>query len=172
LPRGLQTLRVLRRNLLVKSELSRATRVRDEATQRVASSWLFLGPHREDPMPLTFVSKSRLGGFLHTPPCGLTPSRSSFPQRITQERCLKPPSPDLMGGGGARGISPCLIQLRGACPGWLSPPYSDPGSTQILTRHHGAKSQTVSQLTNSGTAPTSMPQLFSHWGSSKHLRMR
>jgi hypothetical protein len=31
---------------------------------------------------------------------------------------------------------------------------SDPDSTQILTRHCGAKSQTVSQLMNSGTAPT------------------
>jgi hypothetical protein len=31
---------------------------------------------------------------------------------------------------------------------------SDLDSTQILIRHCGAKSQTVSQLMNSGTAPT------------------
>jgi hypothetical protein len=30
----------------------------------------------------------------------------------------------------------------------------DPGSTQILTRHCGAKSQNVSQLANLGTTPT------------------
>jgi hypothetical protein len=31
---------------------------------------------------------------------------------------------------------------------------SNPGSTQILTRHYGTKSHTISQLTNSGTMPT------------------
>jgi hypothetical protein len=32
--------------------------------------------------------------------------------------------------------------------------HGDLDSTQILTQHYGAKSQTVSQLTNSGTIPT------------------
>jgi hypothetical protein len=32
--------------------------------------------------------------------------------------------------------------------------HDDPDSTQILTRHCGAKSQTISQLTNSGPTPT------------------
>jgi hypothetical protein len=30
----------------------------------------------------------------------------------------------------------------------------DPSSTQILTQHYGAKSQTISHLMNMGTAPT------------------
>jgi hypothetical protein len=32
--------------------------------------------------------------------------------------------------------------------------HGDPDSTQILTRHYGAQSQTVSHLVNSGTTPT------------------
>jgi hypothetical protein len=32
--------------------------------------------------------------------------------------------------------------------------HGDPGSTQILTQHCDARSQTVSQLANSGTSPT------------------
>jgi hypothetical protein len=32
--------------------------------------------------------------------------------------------------------------------------HGDLGSTHILTQHYSAKSQTVSQLMNSGTAPT------------------
>jgi hypothetical protein len=36
----------------------------------------------------------------------------------------------------------------------------DPGSTQILTRHYGAQSQTISQLESSRTTATSKsPQL-------------
>jgi hypothetical protein len=46
----------------------------------------------------------------------------------------------------------------------------DPGSTQILTRHHGAKSHTVSQLGNSRTTPTSKSLQFSPFRLSKHLR--
>jgi hypothetical protein len=60
-------------------------------------------------------------------------------------------SPDLIGGGG---ISPCLILWRGVFLGWLSPPNGDPDSTEILTWHCGTKSQTISQLANSGTAPS------------------
>jgi hypothetical protein len=72
-----------------------------------------------------------------------------FPLGITQDSRLKPPGPDLMGG-----ISPCLVLWRGACHGWLSPVNGDPGCTQILTRHCGARSQIISQLVNSGTTPT------------------
>jgi hypothetical protein len=118
-------------------------------------------------VPSSFVSESRLGGLLHAPPCGLEPSHLGFPPGITWERRLKPPGPNLIGGG----ISPCLILWRGACPGWLSPPNGHPSSTQILTRYYSAQSQTVSQLTNSGTVPTSESPLFSPSGSSKHLRM-
>ncbi len=49
---------------------------------------------------------------------------------------------------------------------------SDLGSTQILTRHYSAKSQTVSQLESLGTTPTSKSPQFSPSGSSKHLSMR
>jgi hypothetical protein len=38
------------------------------------------------------------------------------------------------------GIYPCLILCRGTCPCKLSPAHGDPDSTQILTRHYGAKS--------------------------------
>jgi hypothetical protein len=60
-----------------------------------------------------------------------------FPPGITRDSRLKPPGSDLIGG---RGISPCLVLWRGTCPGWLSTVNGDPGSTQILTQHHGAKS--------------------------------
>jgi hypothetical protein len=42
------------------------------------------------------------------------------------------------------GIIPCLILWGGTCSSWLSPPNSDPGSSQILTQHYSAQSQTVS----------------------------
>jgi hypothetical protein len=74
-----------------------------------------------------------------------------FPLGITQERRLKLPSLELIREGG---ISPCLVRWRGTCPGWLSPVNGDPGSTQILTRHYGAKAQTVSHPVNSWIAPT------------------
>jgi hypothetical protein len=35
-------------------------------------------PHRGDPAFSTFISESRLGGFLHAPPCGLALSRPGF----------------------------------------------------------------------------------------------
>jgi hypothetical protein len=41
-------------------------------------------------------------------------------------------------------ISPYLVLWRSTCHGWLSPTNGDLGSTQILTRHHGAQSHTVS----------------------------
>jgi hypothetical protein len=55
---------------------------------------------------------------------------SVFLPGITQERRLKPPSPNLAQvGGGAEGISPYLILWRGTCPGYLSPGNGDTGST-------------------------------------------
>jgi hypothetical protein len=87
----------------------------------------------------------------------LTPLRMGWhravrvnPPGITRERRLKPPGLNLVGGG----ISPCLVLWRGTCPGWLSPANGDSGSTQILTRHCGAQSQTISQLESSGIIPT------------------
>jgi hypothetical protein len=79
---------------------------------------------------------------------------------------MKPPDPDLMGGG----ISPCLVLWKGTFPGWLSPLNCDPSSTQILTRHYGAQSQPVSQLENSGTTLTSKFPQLSPSRLSKHLR--
>jgi hypothetical protein len=63
---------------------------------------------------------------------------------------MKPLDPELMGD-----IFPCLILWRGTYPSWLSPPHSDPGSTQIPTRHFSAQSQTAIQLTSLETMPTS-----------------
>jgi hypothetical protein len=51
--------------LIGGSEPPRATRARDEATQRVANILAHSGPHRGDPVPSRFISKLRLGGFLH-----------------------------------------------------------------------------------------------------------
>jgi hypothetical protein len=53
------------------------------------------------------------------------------------------------------GIGPYLVVWRGTWPGWLSPMNGDPGSTQILTQHYGAQSQSVSQLESSETTLTS-----------------
>jgi hypothetical protein len=135
---------------------AKANRARDEATQRVASSWCIRGPIEGNPASSIFVFGNRPGVFLHAPLCGLAPSYLVFLPGITQERCLKPPGPNLMLGG----ISPCAILWRGVHPCWLSPPNGDLGSTQILTRQCGAKSQSVSQLTNSGTAPTRKSRHF------------
>jgi hypothetical protein len=88
-----------------------------------------------------------------------------FPPGITRERRLKPLGPDLTGG-----ISSCLVLWRGTCPGWLSPMNGDPGSTQILTQHYGAQSQTISQLESSGTMPTSKSSQLSPSELTKHLR--
>jgi hypothetical protein len=141
---GLPKLRVLRQNLSIRSVPPRANRVRDKTTQRVASNW-----HTQRPSE----------GTRHPQALFLSPvSEVSFmplhvdwhlairvvPPGITQESCLKPFGPDMTGGG----ISLCLVLWRGACPFWLSPMNGDPGSTQILTRHHSAKSLTISQLVN------------------------
>jgi hypothetical protein len=59
---------------------------------------------------------------------------------------------------------------RGTSPGRLSPPNGDPGSTQILSWHYGAQSQTISQLTSSGTTPISRSPQFSPSGFTNHIR--
>jgi hypothetical protein len=78
---GLSKLRVLRQNPSVGSALPKANRVGDKATQRMASSWRYLGPHRGDPASSSFVSESWPGGFIHTPPCGLASSHPGSPDR-------------------------------------------------------------------------------------------
>jgi hypothetical protein len=53
------------------------------------------------------------------------------------------------------GHPPLSIPMeRYVAPCWLSLANGDPGWTQILTLHHGARSHTVSQLVNAGTTPT------------------
>jgi hypothetical protein len=76
---------------------------------------------------------------------------------------------DLTRGGGC--ISPSLVLWIGTCPSCLSPMNGDPGSTQILTRYCGAKSQTISQLVNLRITPTSRSPQFSPSRLLKHLRM-
>jgi hypothetical protein len=78
---GPTKLKVSRQTSLVGSALPRANRVRDKETHGMASSWQFLGPHREDLASSNSVSLSQPGGFLHAPPCGLASSRLSFPAR-------------------------------------------------------------------------------------------
>jgi hypothetical protein len=94
---------------------------------------------------------------------------SKFSARVIRERCMKPPDLDLTGVVG--GISPCLVLWRGTCPGWLSPPNGDLVSTQILSRHYGAQSYTVSQLESSGTTPTNKCPQLSPSELLKHLWM-
>jgi hypothetical protein len=48
-----------------ESEPPRATRVRDEATQRMANILMHPVPHRSDPASSSFISVSRSRGFLH-----------------------------------------------------------------------------------------------------------
>jgi hypothetical protein len=94
---------------------------------------------------------------------------SEFSAWITRERSMKPHGLDLIERGGGR--CPYLIQWRGTCPGWRSPPSGDPGSTKILTRHFSAQSQTVSQLVSSRTMPSSKSSYLSPSGFTTHLRM-
>jgi hypothetical protein len=49
------------------SELPRATRARDKATQRVANILAHPVPHLGDPSSSSIVSESRSRGFLHAP---------------------------------------------------------------------------------------------------------
>jgi hypothetical protein len=52
---------------IYRSEPPRATRGRDEAKQRMPNILMHLVPHRGEPASSSFVSESRLSGFLHTP---------------------------------------------------------------------------------------------------------
>jgi hypothetical protein len=121
-------------------------------TQGVARSWHFSGGGGIDwtqcPQAL-YLSLGQEISF--TPLCvGWHLAVWVFSLGITQEKRLKTPGPDLIGEGG---ISPYLILWRRTYPGWLSPSNGDLGFTQILTQHCGAKSKTISHLTNSGTMP-------------------
>jgi hypothetical protein len=127
---GPANLRVLRQNPPVGLAPPRAM---DKATQRGPIKGtqhpqaLYLSPRRE----VSFLPL-RVGWHL---------AIRVFLIGITWESHLKPPGPDLIGGGG---ISPCLVLCRGIYPSRLSPTNGDLGSTQILTRHYDAKFQTVS----------------------------
>jgi hypothetical protein len=77
------------------SEPSRATRVMDEATQRMTNILARLVPDRGDPMSSSFVLS------LDREVCGLTSNHFGFSTWITRERSVKSSSPDLIGGGGA-----------------------------------------------------------------------
>jgi hypothetical protein len=112
---GLPKHRVLRQNLLVGSAPPRANRARDKAKQRVASSWHTRGPSEETQHPQAlYLSLGREVSF--------TPLREGwhlvvwiFPLGNTQEILLKPPCPNLIGGGG--GISPHMVLWRETCHG-------------------------------------------------------
>jgi hypothetical protein len=147
---GLLKVKVRRWNLLDGSEPPGVTRARDEATQRVASSWHIRCPiegtrHSQASYP----SPEQEVSFTPFVWAGIELSR--FSTKIIRERRIKPLDPDLTQGGG---ISPCLVLWRGTCTAWLSPPNDDLGSTKILTRHYSAQSQTVNQLESSGTMLT------------------
>jgi hypothetical protein len=117
-----------------------------------------LGPHQGDLAFSSFISESRLGDVHNAPSCGLAPSYPGF--------LLGPLGLDLTSGN-----YPYLVLWRGTCPSWLSPPNGVPGSTQILTQHYGAQSQTISQRKSSGATPTSKFPQLSPFGLSKHPRM-
>jgi hypothetical protein len=98
---------VPRQNLPLGLEPPRENRARDKATQGVASSWHFLGPHRGDMAPSSFVSESRSGGFLHAPPRGLSPIHPGFPATDYSGKMLETTWPGF--GRGEGGIIPYLI---------------------------------------------------------------
>jgi hypothetical protein len=133
-------------------EGSRVNKARDDATQRVASSWNTWGPIEGSQHPqASYLSPGQEVSFTFL--CvGWYLAIQVLPIRITQERHLKLPGLDLIGGGG--GICHCLVLWRGTYSCCLSPADGDPSPTQILTQHSGAQSHTDSPLTNSGTAPT------------------
>jgi hypothetical protein len=61
---------VLKVKPVYELELARATRARDEATQRMPNILAHPVPHQGDPASSSFVSESRLGCFLHRPYMG------------------------------------------------------------------------------------------------------
>jgi hypothetical protein len=135
----------------VISEPPRATRLSYEVTQRVASSWRIRRPIEGTRYPqASYLSPDQEVSF--KPFMWSSIKSSRFSAGIAWERLTKPSGPDLIGAGG---ICPCPILWRGTGPGWLSPTNSDLGSTQILTQHYSAQSQTVSLLESSVTTLTS-----------------
>jgi hypothetical protein len=144
LMRSLPKLRVARQNWPVGSESPRATRERDKVTQRVASIWCIQGPIKGDMASSSIISESWQGGFLHTPPCGLAPSRPGFLARDYSAKALETTWPRFDQGG----ISPYLILWRRTCPGWLWPTNGDPSSTQILILCYSQLSQNYVVMVN------------------------
>jgi hypothetical protein len=94
---------------------------------------------------------------------GIEPFR--FFEHIIQKRCVKPPDLDLI-----RGHYALPDPMKRHLP-WLALSNDDPGSTEILSRHNSAQYQTVSQVTRSGTTPSSKSPPFSPSGLLKCLRM-
>jgi hypothetical protein len=92
---GLLKLRDQRQNPLDGSKPLRGTRARDEATQRVASSWCIR-------IPIEVTQHSQASDLnMRFPSCpfmwaGIEPS--GFFTRIIRERRVKPPDPDLTRG--------------------------------------------------------------------------
>jgi hypothetical protein len=109
---GLIELRVQRQNLLVWSAPPRANRVRDKETQRMANSWCYPGPHQGGPTSSSFISESWLGGFLHTPPCGLASSHPGSLDRDYPGTKHETTWPRFI----PRVIYPCLVLWRGIYP--------------------------------------------------------
>jgi hypothetical protein len=69
---------------------------------------------------------------------------------------MKPLDPDLIRGeAGAGALAPVWSYGEALALASSHPPNGDPGSTQILTWHCGAQSQTVSLFESSETTPTS-----------------
>jgi hypothetical protein len=163
---GLPELRVPSQNMPVRSAPPRANIARDKATERVANSWCYPGPCRGDLTSSSFVSESRLRGFLHALSCELASSHPGSHDReysgTTRETTWHRFTP--------WGHLPLSGPIeRHVCPCWLTPAHSD--STQILTQHHDAQSQTISQFSNVETTPTRrVPSQFSPSGLSKHQR--
>jgi hypothetical protein len=62
----------------------------------IATTAAAVGARSRDQTSSSFVSQSQPGGFLHTPLCGLAPSRSGFPTRDYLGKRLKPLGPDLI----------------------------------------------------------------------------
>jgi hypothetical protein len=96
LARGLPKHKVQRQNPLVGSELPR---VRDEATQRVASSWRIQGPIEGTRHPQASYMSPNWEVSLAPLRVGWHRAIRVFPLGITRERRLKPHGPDLVGGG-------------------------------------------------------------------------
>jgi hypothetical protein len=81
---GLPMLRVRRRNPLDGSELPKATRARDEATQGVAGSWHIRSPIEGTWRPqASYLNLGREVSF--TPLCGLALSHPSFPHGLPRK---------------------------------------------------------------------------------------